>query len=109
MFWPLSFLRGIVNETNWYACASDCRGNLSKELNWKSHIVSKFKVFLAIILYISMKKQPNIRIYWQKFLLFFYCLVISKLMSRPQFEKVTKYFHNCNQVNYVIENDTLGC
>ena len=81
MFWPLTMLRGIVNETNQYARAPDRNGKLPGRMNWKLLTVQEFKVFLAITLYMGMKRQPNVRSYWYSFPSIFHCPVISKLLS----------------------------
>ena len=56
--------------------------------------------------FMDMKRQPNIRIYWQNFPSIFHCLMIFKLM-RLQFKKLKKCFHICNQAHYVMDKDTM--
>ena len=64
MFRPLSMLRTIVGKTNRYATEVDGNGDSRGGANWESLTVAGLKTFLAVILYMGMKRQPNIRSYW---------------------------------------------
>ena len=105
MFWPLTMLRGIVNETNRYARAPDRNGKLPGRMNWKLLTVQEFKVFLAITLYMGMKRQPNVQSYWYSFPSIFHCPVISKLLSKNQYELLTKCFHLRDPGTYVTNRE----
>jgi hypothetical protein len=46
------------------------------------------KAFLAIHMYMGMKRQPNYKSYWEKEGSLFYCPIISNIMSRAQFAQL---------------------
>ena len=62
----------------------------------------------VIILYIDMKKQPNLRSHWMDSNYFFHCFVISKIMNRRPFISVNKCLHLQNLRTYVRDRNLLG-
>jgi hypothetical protein len=60
IFWPHNVLRDIVIETNRYA-TEDLRGG--KTYGGKPLTISGLKAFIAILLYMGMKRQPNRKSY----------------------------------------------
>ena len=101
-------LLDIVVETNRYARAIDGAGKLPSGKNWKDLTLAKFKVFLAITLYMGMRKQPNVKSYWMKSPSIFHCSVISNVLSRDRFMVLTKCFHLANHDTYVRDRDYEG-
>ena len=61
MFWPLSMLRSIVEETKCYAVEVDENGSFCWGANWKVVTVLELKAFLIVIMYMGIKWQRNIR------------------------------------------------
>ena len=53
-------------ETNLYATTRDVLGKTMDGKNWKEFIASNFRAFVAMAIYIGMKKQPYYRTYWMK-------------------------------------------
>jgi hypothetical protein len=62
LFWSFNILQDIVNETNW-----DATSRTSNELpsgdTWIIFTEVEFKAWLAIWLYMGMKRQPNMKSY----------------------------------------------
>jgi hypothetical protein len=56
-----------VEETNRYATmVLDAFGNTRGGRTWKNFIMASLKAFLAIHMYMGMKRQPNYKSYWKK-------------------------------------------
>jgi hypothetical protein len=66
MSWTVVILMNIVAEANQYATMVDREGRLPSRAYWKDITVAKLKDFLAITLYIGMKKQSNVKSYWMR-------------------------------------------
>jgi hypothetical protein len=62
-FWTFHMLQDICLETNWYADSLDENGRLRAKTRWYPIMVRELKVFLAISLYMGMKKLPNMQAY----------------------------------------------
>ena len=52
-------LNDIVNETNRYAIGANILRRTQGGQNWEQFIVGGLKAFIAMALYMEMKKQPN--------------------------------------------------
>ena len=91
----------IVPETNRYATAINEDGSTHGGKHWQELTVARLKAYFAIILYIGMKKQPNLKSYWVGSTSFFHCLTISKIMSRRQFLLLNKCLHLRNLETYM--------
>jgi hypothetical protein len=81
LFWPYSMLKKIVRETNCYASEIDDTGKTIGGPSWEMLTVPRLKAFMAAQMYMGMKKQPNMKSYWQKVGSFFHCPTISKLFT----------------------------
>jgi hypothetical protein len=66
LFWPYTILRAIVDETNCYACEGDGQGGTRGGDKWEHFTVAGLKAFMAIHVYIGLKKQPNLKTYWMR-------------------------------------------
>ena len=83
VLWPPSLMRRIVRESNRYAETSvDEIGNIMGWPLWKPIIVAELRAFLAIHLYMGLKKQPNINTYWEREGFIFHCPITSNIMVR---------------------------
>jgi hypothetical protein len=101
LFWPFTMLRKIVFETNRYATHSlDALGNTMGGAKWVSTSVAELKAFLAIHMYMGMKRQPNIKTYWEKVGSLFHCPIISSIMSRDRFIRLRRCLHITNPATY---------
>ena len=49
--------------------------------NWIALTTTSLKAFLAMTMYMSMKKQPNLKICWEKQGSFFHCSIISNILT----------------------------
>jgi hypothetical protein len=56
---------------------------------WDALLVAEFKAWLAIWLYMRMKRQSNMKNYWIKEGSVSHCSTISKIMSRRRFMAAT--------------------
>jgi hypothetical protein len=60
----------------------------------------ELKAFMAIHMYMGMKKQPNYKTYWEKEGSFFHCPVISNIMTRERFVELHRCLHLTNPATY---------
>jgi hypothetical protein len=93
LFWPHTLLRKIVTETNRYAThPMDAQGNCMGGPKWKNLTIARLKAFLAIHMYMGMKRQPNMKSYWEREGSFFHCPTTSNIMRAIQgIGKVSSY------------------
>jgi hypothetical protein len=63
----------------------------------------ELRIFLAVSLYMGMKKKPNVRSYWAKLEPLFYCSVIANLLTQRQFLSLRKCLHLTNPCEYVTD------
>ena len=103
-----TILQDIVRETNRYAAEVDGFGNTMDSEEWKEFTVPELKVFMAIWLYMGMKRQLNIKSYWHKQGSIFHCSIISSIMTRSRFIELTRCLHIINPATYVREKDLPG-
>jgi hypothetical protein len=109
LFWPYSVLRKIVVETNKYAMEPDGRGNTTGGPHWEVLTISGLKAFMAVQMYMGMKKQPNMKSYWQRMGSFFHCPFISKIFTREQFYALRRCLHITNPASYSnVDRGTPG-
>jgi hypothetical protein len=66
LFWSFNILHDIVNQTIWYATSYNGDGILLGGAGWQLFTVAEFKAWLAIWLYIGMKRQSNMKSHWMK-------------------------------------------
>jgi hypothetical protein len=108
VFWTHYILRDIVRETNRYATVVDNDGNSMGGAGWVDFTVPELKAFMAIWLYMGMKRQPHIESYWHRRGSIYHCSTISKIMTRTRFKALTRCLHITNPTNYVRERDLPG-
>jgi hypothetical protein len=110
LFWPLVLMQNIVIETNSYAMERlDAHGNTRGGEKWENLIVAGLKAFLAIHMYMGMKRQPNYKTYWEKAGTFFHCPIISNIMTRERFIQLRRCLYLTNPATYAhIEKGDLG-
>jgi hypothetical protein len=61
LFWPHSLCQRIVYETNRYAMERKNEGTTRGGPQWEEFTIPEFKAYVAIWLYMSMRRQPNIK------------------------------------------------
>jgi hypothetical protein len=103
-FWTFHMLRDICLETNRYAGSLDENRRPRGGRGWYPVTVKELKVFLAISLYMGMKKLPNVKAYWAKSEEIFYCNVIAGLFTRKRFMTLTRCLHITDPSMYVADN-----
>jgi hypothetical protein len=100
-FWPFNIIRKIVIETNHYATKRiDATRNTRGGAKWENLTMARFKAFLAIQMYMGMKKQPNYKTYWEKEGSIFHCPIISNIMTWERFMELHRYLHITNLATY---------
>ena len=108
MFWTHNILRDIVRETNRYAIEVDGDGNCMGGEEWQEFTEKKTRAFMAIWLYIRMKRQPNILSYWHKRGFVFHCPTVSGIMTRRRLMLLTRCLHITNPITYVRDKNLPG-
>jgi hypothetical protein len=108
LFWSFYILRDIVNETNRYVTLCNRDGVIPRGTDWELFTIAEFKAWLAIWLYMGMKRQPNMKSYWMKEGSVFYCSIISKVMSRNRFNALIRCFYTTNPATYASEKGLSG-
>ena len=99
--WPFNFLHKIVMETNPYAIEPlDAHGNTRGGSKWETLTNASLKAFLAIHMYMGMKKQPYYKSYWEKEGTIFHCPIISNIMTRERFIQLRRCLHITNPSKY---------
>ena len=109
LFWPFNLLRKIVVETNRYAShLLDATGNTMGK-KWVNMYVAELKAFLAIHMYMGMKRQPNIQTYWEKEGSIFHSPIISNIMTQFHFTQLQRCLYITNPATYEhIQKGGLG-
>jgi hypothetical protein len=99
-FWTPTIMNAIVEETNRYA-GEPIPGlrNTHGGPEWEELTVAGLKAFMALALYMGLKKQPNYKIYWMRNILF-HCLVISNICTRARFMDLRRCLHITNPAVY---------
>jgi hypothetical protein len=108
LFWPATLLWKICTETNRYATIVDGDGNAPGGRRWRRLSVAGLKAFIAISMFMGLKKQPNIKTYWEREGGFFHCPVISRIFSHDRFQQITKCLHITNPNSYVATKREPG-
>jgi hypothetical protein len=108
LFWLYSLYQRIVHETNRYAMERENEGTTRDGPQWEEFAVSEFKAYVAIWLYMGMRRQPNIKSYWMKEGSIFHCPSVSNVMTRKQFMALNKCLHITNPTEYVREKRLPG-
>ena len=105
LFWPRFVLQWIVNETNRYVTVVNNDGGTFGGCNWEPMTLSELVVFIAIILYMGLKCQPNLKFYWYGRGSIFHCEKINNLMTRARFMLLTRCLHVTNLAAYVRDKN----
>ena len=63
LFWSPAILNNIVNKTNRYATTPNPLDRTRKGRDWEQLTVGGLKAFMAVALFMGMKKQPNHKTY----------------------------------------------
>ena len=110
MFWPPLLTRKIVREKNHYVeLAIDGMENTMGGPQWKALTIVELQAFIAIHIYMGLKKQPNLETYWKKPGSVFYCPIISNTMTRARFFQLRQCLHITNLASYAhIETGQPG-
>ena len=78
----------------------DAQGNCMGGPKWKNLTIVGLKSFLAIHMYMGMRRQPNMQTYWEREGSFFHCLTISNIITREQFKELLRCLHITNPNTY---------
>ena len=105
MFGPNTLLRRIVAETNWYATTVGLEGNTLGSPTWQHFTMAGLKVFFAISILMELKKQPNVKTYWQRKGSFFHCPMISQTFTWDPYQQITKCLHVTILATYVTNRE----
>ena len=71
--------------------------------------ITNFRAFLAIHIYMQMKKQSNMKTYWEKAGFIFHCPIISNIMTLARFKELRQCMHVTNLETYAhIEQGQVG-
>jgi len=108
LFWPISILLAIIVETNHYATMVNIDGKTYGGPQWEPISLEELKTFIAIVLYVGMKRQPNVKTYWHKKGSIFHCPTISSLMSHNRYQLFTRCLHITNPSTYVRDKTMPG-
>jgi hypothetical protein len=108
LFWPDAVLRKICTETNRYATTIDGEGNAPRGRRWRRLSVAGLKAFFAISMLIGLKRQPNMKTYWEQEGGFFHCPIISHIFTRDRFQQITKCLYITHPNSYVATRGEPG-
>jgi hypothetical protein len=62
--------------------------------------IAGLKAFLAIHMYMGMKRQPNMKSYWEREGSFFHYPTISNFMARKRFKDLVRCLHITDPTTY---------
>ena len=99
LFWTPTIMSAIVLEANLYATTRDALGKTIGGENWEEFAVLGLRAFMAMAIYMGMKKQPNYRTYWMQDS-FFFCPKISSMFTRQRFMDLRRCLHVMNRREY---------
>lgn len=66
---------------------------------WEPLTIAGLKSFMAIHIYIGLKKQPNLNTYWMHNSIF-HCSIILNIFSCKQFKDLRRCLHITNLAQY---------
>jgi hypothetical protein len=78
----------------------DGRGNTRGGRKWENLTFAGLKAFMAIHMYMGMKKQPNYKSYWEREGGLFHCPIISNIMTCERFRELRRCLHLTNPTMY---------
>jgi hypothetical protein len=67
---------------------------------WKNLKIVGLKAFLAIHMYMGMRRQPNMKSDWEREDSFFHCPTISNIMTGERFKELVRFLHITNPEIY---------
>jgi hypothetical protein len=109
LFWPTSLLEKIVNETSRYAThCMDALGNTRGGMNWMNLSIVELKAFLAVHMYMGLKKQPNIQTYWERAGSIFHYPIVSNIMMRERFKDLQRCLHLTDPTTMSTFREVIG-
>jgi hypothetical protein len=82
-------------------------GNTPGGPMWRLFTAAGLKAFFAISIFMELKKQPNVKTYWQRKGSFFHCPMISQIFTRDGHQQITKCLHVTNLASYVTNREEL--
>jgi hypothetical protein len=105
-FWSNTVERRIVRETNRYASEvlDNTNGNTRRGLQWTPLGLQEFRAYIAMTLFMGVKKLPSTRLYWSRNEALFHCSVISQLMTRERYELITRCLHVANAPAHIMDH-----
>jgi hypothetical protein len=68
-------------------------GTIEGGPKWTDIIMACLKAFIVVHIYMGMKRQPNIKAYWQREGSIFHCPIISNIMTRERFCEIRSCLH----------------
>jgi hypothetical protein len=99
----------IVDKTNRYAKHVKSDGSTEGGPKWTDITVACLKAFIAMHIYMGMKREPNVKAYWHWEGSIFHCPIISNIMIRERFCEIRRCLHTTNPATYEhIEKDQPG-
>jgi hypothetical protein len=107
--WIVLALQYVFEDCIWNNQYATERGNKDSTIDGpqlEAFIVSEFKAYIAIWLYMGMKRQPNIKNYWMKEGLFFHYPLISNILIPKCFLSLNKCLYITNPLQY---SDSKNC
>jgi hypothetical protein len=75
-------------------------GTIEGGPKWTDITVACLKAFIAMHIYMGMKRQPNIKAYWQREGSIFHCPIISNIMTQERFCEIRRCLHITNPATY---------
>ena len=94
LFWGLEIWDLLVQNTNAYAQYKEARGKENKGSKirwWKATTIYEMRIFIALLIYISIISALNIESFWDKDSLTIYKLI--KFITFYQFKQIKRYLH----------------
>jgi hypothetical protein len=103
-FWSQKLQRRIVRETNRYASKVIEKDGATKDgHDWTPLVLEEFRAYLAICLFMGLKRLPSKRLYWSRGEPLFHCLVISQILTRDHYELITQCLHVANVPPHITD------
>jgi hypothetical protein len=105
LFWTHMVLNLICVETNRYA-REDEGGKPKGGHDWYDVDEGELRAFMGVRLWMGVKKQPNIKIFWVDEDEVFHCPKISGLFTRKRFETLSKCLHLTNMDDGMLDKNS---
>jgi hypothetical protein len=107
-FWSQKLQWRIVWVTNRYAfeIVDDKTGQTRGGSQWILLGLEEFRAYLAICLFMGLKRLPSKWMYWLWEEPLFHCPVISQMMMRDRYEFITRCLHVANAPPHVTDTSS---